>query len=82
MAIGTASESLNEWADEEAGLEAIQKVLDSLDDIIALQDANCDPEVLASMLRDVKLHELLQVISRHFLFVLQKQKILKLLANT
>ncbi|XP_038114078.1 peripheral plasma membrane protein CASK isoform X7 [Culex quinquefasciatus] len=64
MAIGTASESLNEWADEEAGLEAIQKVLDSLDDIIALQDANCDPEVLASMLRDVKLHELLQLYDR------------------
>lgn len=64
MAIGTASESLNEWADEEAGLEAIQKVLDSLDDITALQDANCDPEVLASMLRDVKLHELLQLYDR------------------
>nr|XP_029715985.1 peripheral plasma membrane protein CASK isoform X2 [Aedes albopictus] len=64
MAIGTASESLNEWADEEAGLEAIQKVLDSLDDITALQDTNCDPEVLASMLRDVKLHELLQLYDR------------------
>ncbi|XP_055638917.1 peripheral plasma membrane protein CASK isoform X9 [Toxorhynchites rutilus septentrionalis] len=64
MAIGTASESLNEWADEEAGLEAIQKILDSLDDIIALQDANCEPEVLASMLRDVKLHELLQLYDR------------------
>ncbi|XP_053681955.1 peripheral plasma membrane protein CASK isoform X5 [Sabethes cyaneus] len=64
MAIGTASESLNEWADEEAGLEAIQKILDSLDDIIALQDAHCDPEVLASMLRDIKLHELLQLYDR------------------
>lgn len=62
VAIGAASESLNEWADEEAGLEAIQKILDSLDDIIALQDANCDPDMLAGMLRDVKLHELLQVI--------------------
>uniref|UniRef100_A0A182VZI8 Protein kinase domain-containing protein n=1 Tax=Anopheles minimus TaxID=112268 RepID=A0A182VZI8_9DIPT len=64
MAIGAASESLNEWADEEAGLEAIQKILDSLDDIIALQDANCDPDVLAGMLRDVKLHELLQLFDR------------------
>uniref|UniRef100_A0A182S8T6 L27 domain-containing protein n=1 Tax=Anopheles maculatus TaxID=74869 RepID=A0A182S8T6_9DIPT len=64
VAIGTASESLNEWADEEAGLEAIQKILDSLDDIIALQDANCDPDVLAGMLRDVKLHELLQLFDR------------------
>ncbi|XP_052863683.1 peripheral plasma membrane protein CASK-like [Anopheles cruzii] len=64
MALGTASESLNEWADEEAGLEAIQKILDSLDDIIALQDANCDPDVLAGMLRDAKLHELLQLFDR------------------
>ncbi|XP_040164457.1 peripheral plasma membrane protein CASK isoform X5 [Anopheles arabiensis] len=64
MAIGAASESLNEWADEEAGLEAIQKILDSLDDIIALQDANCDPDMLAGMLRDVKLHELLQLFDR------------------
>lgn len=84
VAIGTASESLNEWADEEAGLEAIQKVLDSLDDIIALQDANCDPEVLASMLRDVKLHELLQVIFPPFFVYFAKKKnkkILQLPAN-
>lgn len=61
MPIGTASESLNEWADEEAGLEAVQRILDSLDDIYALQDAFVDPEVLRDMLRDVKLHALLQV---------------------
>lgn len=62
MAVGTASESLNEWADEEAGLEAVQMVLDSLDDIHALQDAFVDQDVLIEMLRDVKLHALLQVI--------------------
>lgn len=60
--MGTASESLNEWADEEAGLEAVQMVLDSLDDIHALQDAFVDQDVLIEMLRDVKLHALLQVI--------------------
>ncbi|XP_055381359.1 peripheral plasma membrane protein CASK-like [Condylostylus longicornis] len=64
MPIGTASESLNEWADEEAGLEAVQKVLDSLDDIYALQDAFIDPEVLRDMLRDTKLHQLLQLFDR------------------
>lgn len=61
MAVGTASESLNEWADEEAGLEAVQRVLDSLDDIHALQDSFVDQDVLLDMLRDVKLHALLQV---------------------
>ncbi|XP_037910081.1 peripheral plasma membrane protein CASK-like [Hermetia illucens] len=64
MPIGTASESLNEWADEEAGLEAVQRILDSLDDIYALQDAFVDPEVLRDMLRDVKLHALLQLYDR------------------
>lgn len=59
--IGTASETLNEWADEEAGLEAVQRVIDSLDDIYALQDTFVDPEVLREMLRDNKLHQLLQV---------------------
>lgn len=61
MAVGAASESLNEWADEEAGLEAVQKVLDSLDDIHALQDTYVDQDVLKDMLRDTKLHELLRV---------------------
>lgn len=61
MAVGTASESLNEWADEEAGLEAVERVLDSLDDIHALQDAYVDPDILNEMLRDDKLHALLQV---------------------
>lgn len=65
MAVGAASESLNEWADEEAGLEAVQMVLDSLDDIHALQDAFVDQDVLIEMLRDVKLHALLQVISEY-----------------
>jgi hypothetical protein len=60
-AIGAAAETLNEWADEEAGLEAVQRILDSLDDIIALQDAFVDPDVLLSMLRDTKLHALLEV---------------------
>ena len=51
----------NEWADEEAGVEAVQKVLDSLDDIFALQDCYVDPDVLREILRDAKLHQLLQV---------------------
>lgn len=61
MAIGTASESLNEWADEDAGIEAVQKILDTLDDISALQDSESDPDVLISMLRDGKLHAMLTV---------------------
>lgn len=60
--VGTMSENLSEWADEEAVLEAVQRILDSLDDIIALQDPNVDPDVLLGMLRDTKLHALLQVI--------------------
>lgn len=61
VTVGIASETLNDWADEEAGLEAVQRVLDSLDDIHALQDALIDPDVLDEMLCDVKLHALLQV---------------------
>lgn len=61
MAIGAASESLNEWADEDAGIEAVQKILDTLDDVAALQDTEIDPDVLISMLRDNKLHKMLQV---------------------
>ena len=61
MAVGAASESLNEWADEDAGIEAVQKILDTLDDIAALQDTEIDPDVLISMLRDNKLHAMLQV---------------------
>lgn len=62
VGIGAAAESLNEWADEEAGQEAVQRVLDSLDDIHALQDAHVDQDVLIEMLRDVRLHALLQVL--------------------
>ena len=61
VTIGTASEGLNEWADEDAGIEAVQKILDTLDDIAALQDTEIDPDVLISMLRDNKLHAMLQV---------------------
>lgn len=61
VAVGTASESLNEWADEDAGIEAVQKILDTLDDIAAIQDTEIDPDVLISMLRDSKLHAMLQV---------------------
>lgn len=61
VTIGTASESLNEWADEDAGIEAVQKILDTLDDVAALQDTEIDPDVLISMLRDNKLHTMLQV---------------------
>lgn len=59
--IGTASECLNEWADEDAGIEAVQRILDALDDVAALQDSQIDPDVLISMLRDSKLHAILQV---------------------
>lgn len=61
MAVGSASDSLNDWADEEAGLEAVQTVLDSLDDIHALQDSYVDNDLLKDMLRDIRLHELLRV---------------------
>jgi calcium/calmodulin-dependent serine protein kinase len=61
VAVGTASECLNEWADEDAGIEAVQKILDTLDDIAALQDTEIDPDVLISMLRDNNLHTMLQV---------------------
>jgi calcium/calmodulin-dependent serine protein kinase len=61
VAVGTASECLNEWADEDAGIEAVQKILDTLDDVAALQDNEIDPDVLISMLRDNKLHQMLQV---------------------
>jgi hypothetical protein len=61
VAVGTASECLNEWADEDAGIEAVQKIIDTLDDIAALQDTEIDPDVLISMLRDNKLHTMLQV---------------------
>lgn len=61
VTMGTASECLNEWADEDAGIEAVQKILDTLDDISALQDTEIDPDVLISMLRDNKLHAMLQV---------------------
>ncbi|CAO1441355.1 unnamed protein product [Diamesa serratosioi] len=64
VAIGTASESLNEWADEDAGIEAVQKILDTLDDVAALQDTEIDPDVLISMLRDNRLHALLQIFDR------------------
>lgn len=62
MAVGTASESLNEWADDEAGIEAVERILDSLDDIHALQDNFVDQDMLIDMLSDDKLHALLQVI--------------------
>lgn len=62
VVVGIASETLNDWADDEAGLEAVQRVLDSLDDIHALQDTYVDQDILHEMLRDNKLHALLQVI--------------------
>lgn len=61
VTIGIASETLNDWADEEAGLEAVQRVLDSLDDIHALQDLYVDDGVLHEMLTDPRLSALLQV---------------------
>ncbi|XP_031630042.1 peripheral plasma membrane protein CASK isoform X2 [Contarinia nasturtii] len=61
VTIGVASETLNDWADEEAGLEAVQRVLDSLDDIHALQDEFLDEDVLRDMLMDNRLCVLLQL---------------------
>lgn len=61
VVVGIASETLNDWAGDEAGLEAVQKILDSLDDIHALQDPFVDAEIFHGMLRDNKLHALLQV---------------------
>lgn len=68
VTIGIASETLNDWADEEAGLEAVQRVLDSLDDIHALQDEYVDEHVLRDMLSDNRLSALLQV-SRHEFYI-------------
>ncbi|XP_054081992.1 peripheral plasma membrane protein CASK isoform X1 [Zeugodacus cucurbitae] len=64
MPVASASDMLNEWADEEAGIEAVQRILDCLDDIYALQDTNVDPEVLREMLRDGRLHQFLQLFDR------------------
>ncbi|KAL9893558.1 peripheral plasma membrane protein CASK isoform X3 [Glossina fuscipes] len=64
MPVASASDMLNEWADEEAGIEAVQRILDCLDDIYALQDAHVDPDVLRDMLRDNRLHQFLQLFDR------------------
>lgn len=61
MPVASTSDILNEWADEEAGIEAVQRILDCLDDIYALQDAHVDSDVLRDMLRDNRLHQLLHV---------------------
>ncbi|XP_022221203.1 peripheral plasma membrane protein CASK isoform X5 [Drosophila obscura] len=54
----------DEWADEEAGIEAVQRILDCLDDIYSLQDAHVDADVMRDMLRDSRLHQLLQLFDR------------------
>lgn len=81
--IGVASETLNDWADEEAGLEAVQKILDSLDDIHALQDSYADEDILRDMLTDNRLCALLQVtvivvlpctVHTHIIFSLHRIK--------
>ncbi|XP_067618445.1 peripheral plasma membrane protein CASK isoform X3 [Eurosta solidaginis] len=64
MPVASASDMLNEWADEEAGIEAVQRILDCLDDIYALQDSNVDPDVLREMLRDGRFHQFLQLFDR------------------
>ncbi|XP_017058399.1 peripheral plasma membrane protein CASK isoform X2 [Drosophila ficusphila] len=61
MPIAGATE---EWADEEAGIEAVQRILDCLDDIYSLQDAHVDADVLRDMLRDSRLHQFLQLFDR------------------
>lgn len=65
--VGTASEILGEWADEEAGIESVQRILDSLDDIYAIQDPQVDPDVLQNILYDKNMHQLLQVSFFNFL---------------
>lgn len=72
MPVASASDSLNEWADEEAGIEAVQRILDCLDDIYALQDAHVDSDVLRDMLRDNRLHQLLHVCFLDYLFAFIK----------
>lgn len=74
VTIGIASETLNDWADEEAGLEAVQRVLDSLDDIHALQDEYVDDDVLRDMLTDNRLCALLQVIHPKYTLKVTKKK--------
>lgn len=54
----------DEWADEEAGIEAVQRILDCLDDIYSLQDAHVDADVLRDMLRDGRLQQFLQLFDR------------------
>ncbi|XP_032294820.1 peripheral plasma membrane protein CASK isoform X2 [Drosophila virilis] len=54
----------DEWADEEAGIEAVQRILDCLDDIYSLQDAHVDEDVLRDMLRDARLQQFLQLFDR------------------
>ncbi|ALC46155.1 CASK [Drosophila busckii] len=54
----------DEWDDEEAGIEAVQRILDCLDDIYSLQDAHVDEDVLRDMLRDVRLQQFLQLFDR------------------
>lgn len=46
-------------------MEAVQKVVDSLDDIYALQDPLVEADVLRDILRDDRLHMLLQVGGRY-----------------
>lgn len=57
----------DEWIEEEIGTEAVQRILDSLDDIVALQDPHADYDVMLSMLRDTRLHSLLKVGFWYFL---------------
>ncbi|XP_061389347.1 peripheral plasma membrane protein CASK isoform X2 [Musca vetustissima] len=64
LPVASASDILSEWADEEAGIEAVQRILDCLDDIYALQDAHVDPDVLRDMLRDSRLHQFLHLFDR------------------
>lgn len=54
----------DEWSDEEAGIEAVQRILDCLDDIYSLQDAHVDEDVLRDMLRDARLQQFLQLFDR------------------
>lgn len=81
MPVASASDMLNEWADEEAGIEAVQRILDCLDDIYALQDAHVDPDVLRDMLRDNRLHQFLQVCSFDF-FLLSFIRLVQILLKT
>lgn len=62
--LNEASEALNEWADDEVSMKAVQQMVDTLDDIVALQEPDTDKVIVRDMMSDERLVTLLQVISK------------------